>query len=81
MAPLWTADALWPLPPNPYVNHTPKADAKEKAKWLVVGLTLFLPRLLVVILTSACLKPGHAQRTALLRSCACERAQRSVERG
>jgi hypothetical protein len=51
--PLWQPDALWPLPPSPYVNHTPKADAYEKAKWAIVGLTLFLPRLLLAILTSA----------------------------
>ena len=33
---------------------TPKAAALEKAKWLLVGATLFLPRLLLAILTSAC---------------------------
>ena len=55
MAPkLWAPDALWVLPPSPYENHTPKADALEKAKWLLVGATLFLPRLLLAILTSAC---------------------------
>lgn len=54
MATLWSPEALWPLPPNPYVNHTPRPDAREKAKWLVVGLTLFLPRLVVCIVTSTC---------------------------
>ena len=51
--PLWAPEALWTLPPSPYVNRTPKADAYEKAKWVAVGLTLFLPRLLLAILTSA----------------------------
>ena len=55
MAPkLWAPDALWVLPPSPYENHTPKADALEKAKWVLVGATLFLPRLLVAVVTSAC---------------------------
>jgi hypothetical protein len=52
--PLWAADALWALPPSPYVNHTPRADAYEKAKWALVGLTLFVPRLILALLTSAC---------------------------
>lgn len=51
MAKLWTPKPLWVLPPNPYVNHTPPAGTYEKVKWTVVGLTLFLPRLLGVILT------------------------------
>ncbi len=51
--PLWVPEALWTLPPNPYVNRTPKADAYEKAKWVAIGLTLFIPRLLLTILTSA----------------------------
>ena len=55
MAPkLWAPDALWVLPPSPYVNNTPKADGLEKAKWVLVGATLFLPRLLVAVVTSAC---------------------------
>jgi hypothetical protein len=54
VAKLWAPDALWPLPPSPYVNHTPAADGLEKAKWLLVGATLFLPRLLVALVTSAC---------------------------
>ena len=55
-AALWQAERLWPLPANPYVNHTPVPDAKEKLKWALVGLTLFLPRLVLCITTSACLR-------------------------
>lgn len=54
MAALWSPEQLWPLPPNPYVNHTPTPDAREKTKWLLVGLTLFLPRLVVCVVTSTC---------------------------
>jgi hypothetical protein len=60
--PLWAPEALWTLPPNPYVNRTPKADAYEKAKWVVVGLTLFIPRLLLTILTSARVRAGWSGR-------------------
>lgn len=55
-AALWQAERLWPLPPNPYVNTTPVPETKEKLKWLLVGLTLFLPRLVLCITTSACLR-------------------------
>ena len=50
---LWKPEELWELPPNPYVNHTPPLSYYELAKWSVVGLTLFVPRLLGVILTGA----------------------------
>ena len=64
-AKLWAPDALWVLPPCAYKNNTPKADAYEKAKWLIVGLTLFLPRLLVAVVTSACrIAPRAARRSA-----------------
>ena len=50
---LWEPYALWPLPPSPYENHTPQAGAGEKLKWLLVGLTLLLPRILLAVVTSA----------------------------
>lgn len=50
---LWQPAPLWKLPPNPYKNNTPPPDLYEHIKWAVVGLTLFLPRIVIVILTSA----------------------------
>lgn len=53
MTKMWEPAKLWPLPGNPYSNHTPAPDTYERIKWAIVGLTLFLPRLLLVIFTSA----------------------------
>jgi hypothetical protein len=85
--PLWAPEALWTLPPSPYVNRTPKADAYEKAKWVIVGLTLFLPRLLLAILTSARVRledgmfsawggSGRGRRAVGERARACAREER-----
>lgn len=64
-SPLWTADELWALPPNPYRNHTPRtATVTERLKWLLVACTLFLPRLLLVVLTGA---PSSAATSAVPR--------------
>jgi hypothetical protein len=69
MAPkLWAPDALWVLPPSPYENHTPKADGFEKAKWALLGATLFLPRLLLALLTSACARQRRTRAGGLQRA-------------
>lgn len=47
--PLWHPKPLWELPPCPYVNRTPKTTFGQQITALLVGLTLFLPRLVLVI--------------------------------
>ena len=90
MAPkLWAPDALWVLPPSPYENHTPKADGFEKAKWVLLGATLFLPRLLVALVTSACAQrrrmraagPKRAAPAVAVELTSARRAAQSSSRG
>lgn len=50
---LWKPAECWKLPPNPYKNHTRSPSGLEYLKLVVVGLTLFLPRVILVVLTSA----------------------------
>jgi hypothetical protein len=50
-APVWQAAPLWTLPPNAYENHTATYTPLKKALCGVVGLTLFLPRLLLLLVS------------------------------
>jgi hypothetical protein len=47
--PVWQPAPLWPLPPCPYENNTARYTPLKKAVCWVVGLTLFLPRLLLLL--------------------------------
>jgi hypothetical protein len=47
--PVWQPAPLWPLPPCPYENKTARYTPLKKALCWVVGLTLFLPRLLLLL--------------------------------
>jgi len=47
--PVWQPAPLWPLPPCAYENNTARYTPLKKAVCWVVGLTLFLPRLLLLL--------------------------------
>ena len=48
---LWQPRPLWELPPCPYVNNTPPLTSLQKLRMVLVGVTLFLPRLLLLLFT------------------------------